>query len=33
MKHFKHTFFDFGIVIAIVGLVMAGVAVVTEYYL
>jgi hypothetical protein len=33
MKHFKHTFFDFGIAIAIAGLVLAGVAVVTEFYL
>lgn len=32
MKRFQHTFFDFGLGIAIAGLVLAGVAVVAEYY-
>ena len=32
MKRFHNTFFDFGLSIAIAGLVLAGVAVFAEYY-
>jgi hypothetical protein len=33
MKRFQHTFFDFGLAIAIAGLVLGVVAIVSEHYL
>ena len=33
MKRFQHTFFDFGLAVAIGGLVLFGIGMVAEYYL
>jgi hypothetical protein len=33
MKHFKHTFYDFGLIVAIAGVTLAVVGIVSEFYL